>query len=63
MKELTIKEFASMGGKASVKSRFDGKSKAEISQIMKSVRLSKKQKAEVDSMVDTMVESLRQIKA
>jgi len=38
MPELTIIEFARMGGKASVKSRFTGKTKKEISQIMREVR-------------------------
>lgn len=44
MKELTIKEMAKMGGRASVKSRFAGKTKEEVSAIMKAVRLTPKDK-------------------
>lgn len=35
---MDVKEMAKMGGKASVKKRFQGKSKKEISEIMKKVR-------------------------
>ncbi len=38
-KELTVKELAKMGGKASAKKRFAGKSKKEISEHMRQVRL------------------------
>ena len=37
-KEMTITEFARLGGLASVKKRLAGKSKEEISAIMKLVR-------------------------
>ena len=47
-----------IGGKASVKSRFAGKTKKDISEIMRNVRLSKKEEKEVDVMVKKMTDNL-----
>ena len=41
-KEMTIRELAIIGGKASAKSRFAGKTKKEISEIMSKLRRGKK---------------------
>ena len=38
---MDIKELAKMGGEASAKSRFNGKSKKQISRIMSKIRLTK----------------------
>jgi len=35
---MTIQEFAVLGGKASVKARFKGKTKKQISEMMSTVR-------------------------
>lgn len=35
---MTIQDFARLGGKASVKSRFKGKTKKQISEMMSAVR-------------------------
>ena len=56
---MDIKELAKMlgsrGGKASVKSRFKGKSKKEISDMMRKVRVS-------NEMADNALEGIRKIK-
>jgi hypothetical protein len=39
---MTIQEFAVLGGKASVKVRFKGKTKKQISEMMSAVRKRKK---------------------
>lgn len=39
---LSIVEFARMGGKASVKARFKGKTKKQISEMMSAVRNKKR---------------------
>ena len=40
-KEMTLREFATLGGKASVKSRFAGKTKKQISEIMGKIKKGK----------------------
>ena len=54
------KQFAKHGGKKSAQSRFAGKSKEEISEIMRKVRMSSEQKKKVDVMVQGMVDNLNQ---
>jgi len=41
MKFKTIEEFTRAGGIASAKKRLEGKSKAEISEIMRGIRMAK----------------------
>lgn len=48
------KKLGSVGGKKSVKSRFKGKTKEEISQIMKKVKGSKKSFTPSNKMVETL---------
>jgi len=55
---MTIQEMAQLGGKASVKKRFKGKTKKQISELMRKVRLSKEEKKEVKEMAGLMVENL-----
>ncbi len=55
---MTIQEMASLGGKASANKRLGGKTQSEVSQIMRQVRLSKKQKKEFKKMVQSTVDSL-----
>jgi len=47
-----------LGGKASVKSRFEGLTKKQKSELMRKVRLSKKESEDFGRMVDGCVESL-----
>ncbi len=62
MNEQSIKNYAKelgmKGGRASAKKRFDGKTKDEISEIMRKVRLTKLQKKEFDKGVNGMVANL-----
>lgn len=53
------KALGSLGGKKSAEVRFGGKTKSEISEIMKKVRLTSKQKAEVDEMMGESLQSLK----
>ena len=55
---MTIQEMARKGGKASANKRLGGKTQSEVSQIMRRVRLSKKQKKEFKKMVQSTVDSL-----
>lgn len=55
---MTLQEMARKGGQASAKKRLGGKTQSEISQIMRQVRLSKKQKKEFKKMVQSTVDSL-----
>jgi len=50
-----------LGGKASVKKRFDGMSKVEISELMRKVRLSKSDNKIFDAIMDESVASLREV--
>jgi Glu-tRNA(Gln) amidotransferase subunit E-like FAD-binding protein len=56
---MTIKELTSKAGKASANKRFQSKSKKQISELMRKVRLSKTEKKEVNNMVNEVVENLR----
>jgi len=47
-----------LGGKASVGSRFKGKTKEEVSEIMRKVRYSKKEIKEADEMAKEFVDAL-----
>ena len=47
-----------LGGKASVKSRFKGKTKKEISEAMRKVRLTPKENKEFDEMAQEIVDNL-----
>lgn len=53
----TIEEFTRAGGVASAKKRLSGKSKAEISEIMKKIRAKGKQK-EGENQSETHTKSL-----
>lgn len=52
-------QLGKKGGKKSVESRFGGKTKSEISEIMRKVRLTKSEKAEFSEMVDESIENLK----
>ena len=52
------RQLGSAGGKQSVKSRFSGLSKNEISELMRKVRLTKKENKEFEQMVDGCVKSI-----
>lgn len=56
--KLSAQNLGKRGGEQSAKSRFSGKSKAEISEIMRKVRYSKSEIKELDDMADEMVDSL-----
>ena len=56
---MTIQEMASLGGKASAKKRLVGKTQSEISQIMRTVRMSKANKKKLKEMGEASVESLK----
>lgn len=47
------------GGKKSVQSRFKGKTKDEISDMMRKVRLTREDNDEIDAGVRDMVEGMR----
>lgn len=50
---MNVKEFARLGGNASVKKRFGGKSKEEISQQMARVRLAQFHKLTPEEELET----------
>jgi flavorubredoxin len=64
-KENKISEYAkllgSRGGKQSAKKRLEGKTKEEISEIMRKMRYSKKQSETIKEMGENVVEGLRKI--
>lgn len=51
MKNEHAQELGKLGGEASVKKRFDGLSKEEISEKMRRVRLYNKKRAEVQNLL------------
>lgn len=57
-KTLTPSEMGRKGGKNSVKSRFKGKSKKEISEMMSRIRLSKSEEKTLDRMTQESVDAL-----
>jgi hypothetical protein len=52
------RQLGSRGGKKSVESRFKGLTKEQKSELMRKVRLTPRQKKEVDLMVNSMVKNL-----
>lgn len=58
MKKITVQQAGRMGGKQSVKSRFDGLSKSEISTIMSQLR-KRKEKNTIDKMGKAALNALR----
>lgn len=60
-KTLTPAEMGRKGGKRSVQTRFKGKSKEEISEIMKVVRASRVNPDHAKRMAQGSVESLRNL--
>lgn len=56
------KVLGSAGGKKSAKKRFEGLSKAEISEKMRAVRYSKKDLGEIDEMTEDVVQGFKDIK-
>ena len=52
------RKLASRGGKKSVSSRFAGKSKKEISEMMRNVRYSKKELQTADKIADILTKNL-----
>jgi ABC-type Mn2+/Zn2+ transport system ATPase subunit len=58
MTNIHAQELGKLGGKKSVKSRFYGKSKKEISEMMSNVRLSKAMKQKLDSLSEGFLKSL-----
>lgn len=57
-KSEAAKFLGRIGGKASVKSRFSGKSKEEISLIMSEIRRSRPKKEDVDGMFGEIVSNM-----
>lgn len=55
---LAASHMGKIGGKKSVEKRFDGKSKEEISELMRAVRMTKEQSARFDEALDEVVENL-----
>lgn len=58
---MTIQEMARMGGQASVKKRLGGKTQSEISEVMRTIRMSnltKKESKEFEKSVQGMVDNL-----
>ena len=58
MTNENARQLGKLGGKASVKSRFKGKTKEQISEHMRKIRLSKNEKKKFDEMVEGAVKSL-----
>jgi hypothetical protein len=54
------KQLGKKGGKKSVEARFGGKSKQEISEMMRKVRYSKKELQEMDEMDAEFVKGLNE---
>lgn len=61
-KEMTLREMAQKGGKASAEKRFEGKTKEEISEQMRKVRYSKKQLETIKKMGENALEGFKRIK-
>lgn len=55
---MTIQEMARKGGKASANKRLGGKTKSEVSRIMRRVRLSKVQETKFKQSVQEVVNNL-----
>lgn len=58
---MTIQEMARKGGQASVKKRLGGKTQSEISEVMRTIRMSnltKKESKESEKSVQGMVDNL-----
>lgn len=62
MTNIHAQALGKLGGKQSVKSRFKGKSKTEISEIMKKVRWTKRDTKKSRKVADDMVDSLNSSK-
>ncbi|MFA5095678.1 MAG: hypothetical protein WC447_03415 [Candidatus Paceibacterota bacterium] len=55
------KQLGSKGGKKSAQVRFSGLTKEQKSELMRKVRLTPRQKKEVDLMMNESIESLRKV--
>lgn len=56
---MDIKEFAKMGGEASWKARFGGKTKEEVSEMMRKLRYSKEGEESHKKFKEAMLEETR----
>ncbi len=56
-----IREMARQGGIASAKKRLGGKTQSEISEIMRTVRMSRESKDKIKKIAQASVKSLRRI--
>ena len=57
---MTASEMGKKGGKRSAESRFEGKTKEEISEIMRKVRYSKQEREEIKKMGKELVNGINE---